>query len=323
MRPSKHMALICVGVLAAAVSGCDKISEYKDRIFSKPSPEQRVSLPAAPDSSSSPETGSSAPAPSSAVTAPVSSDFVAKVGDWTLTRDGFNERLTAVKEFVPEFNVDDPQSRRLVLDEIVRQQLMVADAERQGLAQKKNVVDAVEEFRRTLLVREIAVNLTQNIQVSDQEAEEYYKANQADFAGPVEWRFREIVVNDEDAAKSILVDILKGADFVQTATEKSKSMTAAKGGDAGFVAELPFPQMEKELVSLEVGQASKVFKGPDGFYIVKLEEKRGEVPREFSEIKEEIRAGLTLVKQQQAIMEYLETLRQKTVVEINEKALEE
>ena len=56
---------------------------------------------------------------------------------------------------------------------------------------------------------------------------------------------------------------------------------------------------------------------------MKLEEKKGGEQKEFAEIKEEIKSGLLMLKQQQAVIEYLDKLRQNATVDVNEKLLEE
>ena len=90
-------------------------------------------------------------------------------------------------------------------------------------------------------------------------------------------------------------------------------------GETGFV---PFAQMEAILQTLEPGKVSAAFKGPEGFYIVKLEEKRGGKKKDFAEIKDEIITGLTMLKQQKAITDHLENLKQKTLITINENLLQ-
>jgi parvulin-like peptidyl-prolyl isomerase len=81
--------------------------------------------------------------------------------------------------------------------------------------------------------------------------------------------------------------------------------------------------MEDVVKALEVGQISSVFKGPEGFYIVKLEEKKGGEQKKFEDVQNDITIGLTLLKQQQALLNYLEELRKKTDIQINENLLSE
>ena len=240
-----------------------------------------------------------------------------------MTTAEFKERLAAVKEFIPDFNPKDKEAKKFVLDEIIKQQLLVEDAEKKGLGRNKDVLQAVEEFRRTLLVRELANQLTKDAQVTEPEAEEYYNQNKKEFVAPGEWHIREIMVDSEDEAKKLLVDVLQGGDFAQAAKDHSKAPSAAQGGDLGFVSQFEFPEMGDVVKVLNVGGVSSVVKGPKGYYILKLEEKKGGEQKEFAEIKEEIKSGLLMLKQQQAVIEYLDKLRQNATVDVNEKLLEE
>ena len=291
-------------VLLFAICGCDKIP-FLSQFF--PSSKKVEPQPA--------------PAPVVPVQEELPADVLARVGKWTLTPDAFKEKLNSLKEAIPDFNTNSLDSKKLVLEELIRQQLLVQDAEANGLAQKKDILDAVDEFRRTLLVREMATKITEGMDTTDQEAQDYYNQNKGSFMSPAEWHLREIVVPTQDEAKEILIELLKGTDFATMAQTRSKSKSAAKGGDLGPLKELPFPQMETAVSALDVGSVSSVFKGPEGYYIVKLEEKKGGVPFKFEEIKGEIKTGLTLQKQQQKILSYIDELKGKTKVETREELL--
>lgn len=314
-KSDKIFAVITFFALTAIISGCDKIpflKEYfepKAEQAAKPAPAVQPVAPAAP-----------APAPADK---PLADNELARIGTWSITIEEFNERLSRLKEVVPDFDPKDVETKKLILDELIRQQLLVLDAEESGTANTKDIKDAVEEFRRTLLVREIANNLTKAITVTDQEAEDYYNKNKDSLVEPAQWHVREIVTNTEDGAKEILVSLYGGGDFAQVAKERSVGKTAANGGDLGFIAEAPFPQMQSALASLEVGGISSVIKGPEEkFYIIKVEEKRGGTVQEFAAIKDEIIKGLTLLKQQQAIVEHLNKLATKIPTKVNDKLLE-
>jgi parvulin-like peptidyl-prolyl isomerase len=111
----------------------------------------------------------------------------------------------------------------------------------------------------------------------------------------------------------------KGADFSQMARDRSVAKSAAKGGEVEVFSEAPFPEMGNQLASMEQGGISRVFKGPEGFYLIILDQKTGGEPRSFEEVKEEIITGLTILKQQQALADHIEKLKQKTTVKVNEK----
>ena len=291
--------------IAGGIWGCDKVP-YVSKFFpSKAKPASSVDAPAAGTSVSGPVT---------------TGNVLAKVGNWTLTVEEFNERLKNIKEAIPEYDATSTDAKKLVLDELVNQQLLVQYAQDSGIDKEKNITDTMDEFRRQLLVREAATRMVKNIDTSITEAQEYYDKNKAEFADPTEWHIREIVVPTEAEAKDILIGILGGADFATTATARSKSATAAKGGDLGFLKALP-PHMEAAVKPLEAGGVTTVFKGPEGFYIVKVEEKKGGNIPPFSQVSEDIKKGLTAMKQQQEVLKKLDELKQKANPTINEGLL--
>jgi len=249
----------------------------------------------------------------------VSEDVLAQVGQWSITKSDFQERLQALKDIIPDnYDINETENKKFILDELIRQELMVQEAQKRGLDKDPDIKMAVDEFQRTLLVRQLADQIVANApSATEEQARQYYEENQADLT---EWRLREIVVASEDAAKAILIEILQGADFAATARTKSTSTTAVKGGDLGYINEFDFPQQQQTVLTMKTGDVSSVISGPNGFYIYKLEDKR---IQPFEAVKEEIVAGLTLLNQQQAIVKILEDLEQKTPVYRNEQFFEE
>jgi len=304
-RITRCLCILFVLVLSA--SGCDKIDSIK-RYFQEP--EEETSALSA-----------SAVTQNASTSVSMGPETLARVGNWTISVGEFSERLSALKEVVPEYDTSDLEARRLVLDELINQQVLVLGAEKTGLARQKDITAAVDEFRRTLIVREVARQLTENIIVSEIEARVFYDENQESLISAAQWSVREIVVPTKEEAANILGQILVGADFAQMARQHSKGKTATNGGDLGFITEEPFPQMGNALLSLEVGGVSGVFKGPDGYYVAKLEEKKGGEQIEFEEIKEDIIQSQTLLKQQQVILDHLDRLKESTKIEINKDLL--
>jgi peptidyl-prolyl cis-trans isomerase C len=289
--------------------GCDKISSWYDSVTQK---DTHKTAPVSPSPILPTETPIAAELPK---------NVVARVGSWNMTIDDFNERLGKLKGVLPEFDSSNLDSKKLILEELIRQQLLVMDAERTGLAQKKEIVDTVDDFRKTLIVQELANSLTKDIQATDADALDFYNKNQKSFITKAEWKIRDIVVPDESEAKDILVQLLQGADFAETAKTRSKASTADKGGDLGFLSKFPSEQMKSAVAPLEIGKVSGVFKASDGYHIVKLDDKRGGQPQNFEAVKQEILKGLTLRKQQEAVLEYLNKLAGKTRIQVNDELL--
>jgi len=277
------------------ICGCDRIP-FLSKIFPQPVKQE--------------EPAATAPQPE------IKGTVLARVDNWILTLEDFNQKVDTLKKISPDFKVDTFDEKKNLLEELIRQQLLVKEAEARGLDRKKEINDAVAEFKRGLLVRALLTQLTEDVKVEPKEIEDYYNQYKDAIKEPTQWRIREIVVSTPQQANDILIELLKGADFAATATQYSKADNAKNGGDLGFITQEKFVKMPAPLqiaiASLEVGGLSNVVKGPDGFYIVKLEEKKGGKERQLSEVWDDIKNGLTILKQNQKLQDYITKLKQNT-----------
>lgn len=317
--PCKQLrfSILCLFVALVSVR-CDLINSAKEYFQGsgngKPVAQEQISVPAtfpSPGAVDSKQPEQKAP----------EANVLARVGNWTITVEEFNERLNALKEAVPDFDTTSMDAKKLVLETLVRQQLLVSEAENVGLANQKDIEAAVEEFRRTLIVQEIVKNLVKDIKVSDEEAGAFYEAQKAVLVEPAQWHVRSIVVDSQLRANEVSTQILQGVDFAEAAKQNSIGDNASQGGDMGFIAEAPFPEMQNAIAPLNAGEVSSAFKGPQGYYIVKVEEKKGGTPIPFEEIKKDIIDNQLMLKQQQAILDHVEKLKGHTKVETREDLL--
>ena len=69
---------------------------------------------------------------------------------------------------------------------------------------------------------------------------------------------------------------------------------------------------------LDVGKTSNIFKGPQGYYILKLEAKRGGKQKTLSELWDDIKRTLTFLKQQQKLEELVSNVSKTAKININE-----
>ena len=311
MRKSRltTYGILCLTFAVAFLTGCDLLSQLG--LGSK----KQV---AAPVSQSVPQSSQEMPGP-------LPGNVLVRIGNWTLTADEFNNRLNLLKQQLPDFKENDVNSKNAVLDELIRQQLLVKDAENSDIGNTKEIKDAIEDFRKTLLVQELASRLTKEVSATQDDARVYYEANKEKFTEPVKWNVRQIVAGDEAAAKSILVQVLQGGDFAQIAQAQSKAANAAQGGQLKpFIAgKAPFDAMHIAISNLDEGGISGVFKGPEGYYIVKVDSKTGGTPKLFNDVKKDLISGLTMQKQQAAILYHLKELAEKNKPEYNKALIEQ
>ena len=91
---------------------------------------------------------------------------------------------------------------------------------------------------------------------------------------------RQILVSDQNQADSLLIEINNGADFVNLAKENSKSSNAASGGEMGWRNLTDLPSLfANALKGKKKGYVSPPLKSGSGYYILSLEDKRGDLVR--------------------------------------------
>ncbi|PYS51068.1 MAG: hypothetical protein DMG13_19625 [Acidobacteria bacterium] len=166
--------------------------------------------------------------------------------------------------------------------------------------------------------------------VTNEELRKYYEENSKNFDRPEGMRVREIVVSTKDRgpeeiesqkkkAEEAVAAIKKGDDFAEVARKYSESQTAQDGGDLGFFAkgELAKP-LEDAVTNLDKGQTTDLLTVPDGFIILKLEDKHNGGVLPFELAQKEITDILFQQHAQPKIREYLSKLRSEGFIEVRE-----
>jgi peptidyl-prolyl cis-trans isomerase C len=297
---SKQGVVAVMFVAVLGMAGCGKADSKAKNVPAAPMPVQAVSA----DSGKLPK------------------DVIVSVGDWVLTAADFDERVKNIKQAVPSFDDKDLKSRQMLIEELVRQELMVREAREQRLNESKEFRSAVKDFENNLMVQELVSGLTKDIKATETEAREYYDKNPEVFVKPVEKKVSVIEVAAESEAREINIQVLQsGADFAKIAKERSKGKTAANGGDLGYLSEMPFEAMDKVAATITKGGISGVFQGPDGYYIVKVDDVRGGDKASFDEIKADLINGLTSQKQQDAVLSKIAEAAKKVKVNMNAELL--
>jgi peptidyl-prolyl cis-trans isomerase C len=115
----------------------------------------------------------------------------------------------------------------------------------------------------------------------------------------VEYKMSDIAIATEADAQAALNRIKKGEPFDKVAKSVSLAPNKAQGGAVGWVqtGQVP-PQISAVLVNLAKGQVSQSpIQLQQGWYLVKLEDKRSSKPPTLDQAKAAIRNGLAQRKQ--------------------------
>lgn len=296
--------IFCLIIGLSALTGCDEMKKM---------------LQIAPSPGASPA-GEGASTPKGTVLATINND--------TITLEGFDEKIRNLEAL--DVKIETLEDKKAYLNDLILQDLVYQEALARGIDKKKDVREAVEEFRKGAMARELILDETRGINVEPTEVESYYNQYKSQLAMPMQASVREIVVSGEADAKQVMIALLGGQDFAALAKEKSRAASAADGGDLGFYSpQDKFEKYNNMVQTLEPGQFSQYFSGPDGYYIVKVEEKKGgaipglteKIPGADATYYDYIKETLLAQKRAQRIQDLTDRLRRGATIEIKEELL--
>jgi peptidyl-prolyl cis-trans isomerase C len=206
-----------------------------------------------------------------------------------------------------------PEQQNQLKDEVVAREIFMQEATKLGLDATDDFRNQIELARQTILIRELFADFQKKNPVSDAEVKaEYDKFAAAN--GGKEYRARHILVEKEDEAKAIIVNLKKGAKFEDIAKKSSKDPgSGANGGDLDWAnAGSYVPEFSAAMVKLGKGQMTDVpVKTQFGYHIIRVDDVREAKLPPFDQVKPQIAQQM----QQQKLAKYQDELRGKAKVE--------
>ena len=283
--------------------------------------------------------------------------IVARIGDQTITLDEFNLEFNKVRLEYLSFNIKDKKSlnklKSSFLNRLIERKLLLTEAQKLGIEVTEDELntelshikkdytensfqetlineytdyeDWEERIRMKLLIEKLVNKvILSKISIEDEEVEDYYRTYSDEFLVPKQVRARQIVVSTEIEARKILKRLKAGEDFKKLAKEKSLSPDGEQGGDLGYFSRgrMP-PEFDKIVFSLPKGRLSTIVKTPYGFHIFKVEGKRKARKLFLTEANEQIEKKLRQKKAEEEYDKWLKKIRNKAIIEMNAKLLEE
>lgn len=236
------------------------------------------------------------------------SKVLAKVKDYAITEEMLNETVDALRT-QQHINITLEEQKQDLLDELIARQLVVEDAIESGLTQTEEFQKLYREF----VFQHSIGQMFKTITVTDAECEAYYNENKEQFKEEMV-RAAHILVEEEAQAKELLAAIEGGADFHELASANSKCPSGSRGGDLGdFGRGQMVPEFEQAAFALNIGEVSGIVKTQFGYHLIKLLDKKDEVP--FTDVKGQIEQYLMSKKQNEMYSNFTQGLKSKYTVE--------
>ncbi|MDB5960875.1 MAG: peptidylprolyl isomerase [Massilia sp.] len=206
---------------------------------------------------------------------------------------------------------DSPQLREAIKKDLINREVMIQEAERQGVANRPEVKMALDNARQSIVINAMLQDYVKKNPVKDADIKAEYDKYKAQ-VGDKEYHARHILVATEDEAKAIIAKLKAGGKFEELA-KQSKDGSAANGGDLDWASPASYvPEFSAAMVKLNKGQYTDTpVKSQFGYHIIKLEDTRAAKVPSFDEVKQQVAESI----QQRRLAAYRDELSKKAKIQ--------
>ncbi len=175
----------------------------------------------------------------------------------------------------------------------------------------------IRSVENDLTIRRYMDSFGKEITVSDDELKAYYDGNLPAFTMNEQLRLSIIRVDNPEEAGKIKRELDKGAKFEDMAQKYPAGHTGPGGTETGWVTLDTFPRdIAKEIGKIKAGSFAGPIKGKEGYYLIKVIEKREKKVNPFGEVKENIRHMLIQQKLGERFQNWLQNERKQAKIEV-------
>jgi len=246
--------------------------------------------------------------------------------------------------------VENAISRKLLLEEVKRENVTIPDADVEAefqrfRAQFPDSATFVQQLQSAGLTQEsVRDRLRENLQINSvveshtaqaglvtpQDVETFYRENPEQFRSPEQVRASHILVRSDTTetpqarsahrarADSLLAELKKGADFATVARQNSEDPgSAERGGDLDYFARGQMvPAFDTAAFSLGIGQMSGIVETPFGYHILKVTDKKSAGMVSLDEVRPRLEQYLQTRGKSEALRAWVMQLRTAAKVEV-------
>lgn len=249
-------------------------------------------------------------------------EAVAVIGNKKITLKEFNEKY----QRTTRYSINPPPTKKQFLEELIRFEVGVQEAEKRKLENDPIVKDAMKrELYKGLLEKELGQKI-QDMPISDKEMEEYYKRSP-------EIRFSHILIELKPTptveqkneaikrAKEIFEEVKKSKrpfnELVKLYSDDPLSKQV--GGDAGWQSRMTIvPQLYDAALSGKTGEIKGIIETQFGLHIIKITDRRSY----DNANKRAVRLAVFEEKRKKYFDEYMEKLKKSYSIKSNAALVE-
>jgi len=256
---------------------------------------------------------------------------LATIDDVTITLGEFQERVNRQSPYI-RARYTSLEQKKEFLESLVRFEVLAKEAYRRGLDKDPEVIRTMKQVMIQKLMRdEFDAKVTAD-SVTDAEMKAYYDANLAEYVKPEEVRVSAIILKNRAQAERVLIEAKGDAgktnkgfrDLVMKYSTDEE--TKLRGGDLRYLdmktTDVPPAVIKGAFALMNTGDVSPVVDAGNGtFYILKQTGRRKSMTKSFDDAKPQIRNKLFREKRLQAQKDFIEGMRAKAKITIDEANL--
>ena len=256
---------------------------------------------------------------------------LAKVDDVVITVGELQERLNRQSPYI-RARYTSLEQKKEFLDSLIRFEVLAKEAERRGFDKDPEVIRTMKQVMiQKLMKDEFEVRVTPD-SITDAEIQAYYDSHLSEFVKPEEVRSSAIVVRSKAQAERVASEAAGDAgktnkgfrDMVAKYT--SHEETKLRGGDLRYMTleskDWPKPVIAGTFALANTGDVSGVIDAGDGtFWVLKQTGRRKAMTRTLADASQQIRNKLYREKRVDAQKQFIDGLRNKAKISIDEGSL--
>jgi len=249
---------------------------------------------------------------------------VAHVGDETVTAGELGDALMWRWK-----GVRNEEAARaampLVLDGLLESKLLLDEALARGYDHTPAVERSVAALEKDLLVeRYLKTVLGPQVDVTPEEMKAYYQEHLASFNRPPRVHVSQITVATPEEAQAIVRQVREGTDFAWLARRDSIDRFKEVGGERGWLDLTPGADaFNDSLLAAKPGDVLDPMGVPGNWTVVRVNLREEQGPYPYDQVSGNVRTAVYQEKFQRFLGEFLDKLRSRSEISVNEDALAE
>ncbi len=196
----------------------------------------------------------------------------------------------------------NPQGEAVILEELISQQLLLADAKKNLLEYEEAFKAQLARMKERMLVDYAIQKVIGKVTVTEEEVRKFYEDNKDQLVGGDTVTASHILVEEEAVALDLIEKIKSGEmSFEDAAKSFSTCPSGKEGGSLGeFGKGQMVPEFEAACYAMEVGEISSPVKTQFGYHVIRLDGKKEAAQIPFAEVRERLEEKVLSDKQEKA-----------------------